>query len=86
LLAIASDRAKGDQLALLSLVGSTDLSRDDITALQSVLVDTGAVAEIEATIDRLTAEAIAAIENAPIIPEAVTVLVDLAEYVAWRDK
>jgi geranylgeranyl diphosphate synthase type I len=86
LLAIASERARGDQITLLSLVGSADLSPDDITAIQTALVDTGAVAEIESTIDRLTAAAIAAIETAAILPEAVTVLVELAEYVAWRDK
>jgi hypothetical protein len=51
-----------------------------------VLVDTGAVAEIEGTIDRLTTAAITAIESAAILPDAVTVLVELAEYVAWRDK
>ena len=86
LLAIASERAQGDQLALLSLVGSAELSADDVVAIQTVLVDTGAVAEIETTIDRLTAAAIAAIEDAPLIAEARTVLVELAEYVAWRDR
>jgi geranylgeranyl diphosphate synthase type I len=86
LLAIASDRARGDELTLLSLVGSADLSPDDITAVQTVFVSTGAVAEIEATIDRLTRTAIAAIELAPVADEASSALVELAEYVAWRDK
>ena len=54
LLAIAYERAQGDALALLSLVGTEDLSADYISQVQSVLVSTGAVAEIEATIDRLT--------------------------------
>jgi len=35
---------------------------------------------------RLTHEAIAAIQTAPITPEASTVLVELATYVAWRDR
>jgi geranylgeranyl diphosphate synthase type I len=86
LLAIASERAQGDELTLLSLVGSTALSRDDITAIQAVLVSTGAVAEIEATIDRLTRVAISAVESAPITAEASAALVELAEYVAWRDR
>lgn len=86
LLAIASDRATGDELTLLSLVGSAELSPDDITSVQAVLVGTGAVAEIEATIDRLSRTAIAAIESAPITADAVAALVELAEYVAWRDK
>src|SRR5688500_5333251 len=70
LLAVASDRARGDELALLSLVGSAELSPHDIASVQAVLVGTGAVAEIEATIDRLTRAAIAAIEVAPIAAEA----------------
>ncbi len=86
LLAIASERAQGDALALLSLVGSAELSADDISQVQSVLVSTGAVAEIETTIDRLANDAIAAVEAAPITREASAALVELAEYVAWRDK
>ena len=54
--------------------------------MQAVLVDTGAMAEIELTIDRLTNEAIAAIEVAPIIDPARLALVELAHYVAWRDR
>jgi geranylgeranyl diphosphate synthase type I len=86
LLAIACERARGGDMTLLSLVGSADLSPSDITAVQTVLVNTGAVAEIEATIDRLTRAAIAAIESAPVTAEASAALVELAEYVAWRDK
>jgi geranylgeranyl diphosphate synthase type I len=86
LLAVATARADGHQLALLSLVGSPDLSARDITAIQSVLVDTGAVDEMEASIDRLTSDAIASIEQAPVAPDAVTALVELAHYVAWRNK
>ncbi|MEY2423438.1 MAG: geranylgeranyl diphosphate synthase, type [Acidimicrobiaceae bacterium] len=86
LLAIATERARGDELTLLTLVGSAELSRDDIASVQAVLVGTGAVAEIETTIDRLTRAAIAAIESAPITAEASAALVELAEYVAWRDK
>jgi geranylgeranyl diphosphate synthase type I len=87
LLAIACERAQGDDdLTLLSLVGSAELSPSDIAAVQAVLTGTGAVAEIEATIDRLTRAAIAAIESAPLTAEAVAALVELAEYVAWRDR
>jgi len=86
LLAIASERARGDDVALLSLVGSASLSADDIAAVQAVLVSTGAVGEVEATIDRLARAAIASIEAAPVTAEASAALVELAEYVAWRDK
>jgi geranylgeranyl diphosphate synthase type I len=86
LLAIASERATADQQALLALVGSNDISPVDVASIQAVLVDTGAVAEIEATIDELTDAAIAAIEAADITAEAQSVLVELAQYVAWRDR
>jgi geranylgeranyl diphosphate synthase, type I len=86
LLAIASQRADHQQAALLALVGSPDLDRSDIAAIQQVLVDTGAVREIESTIDQLSVEAIASIEATPITSEANAALVELAHYVAWRDK
>jgi geranylgeranyl diphosphate synthase, type I len=86
LLAVASARAQGDDVALLSLVGSAALSPIDIAAIQDVLVNTGAVDEIESTIDRLTRNAIGAIERAPVTADAAAALVELAEYVAWRDK
>jgi geranylgeranyl diphosphate synthase type I len=86
LLAIASDRATRDQLAVLALVGSWDISPADVASIQAVLVETGAVTEIETTIDRLTTAAIAAIGTADITEEAQSVLVELAEYVAWRDR
>ena len=42
--------------------------------------------DIESTIDQLSVEAIAAIEATPITAEASAALVELAHYVAWRDK
>jgi geranylgeranyl pyrophosphate synthase len=50
-----------------------------------VLVDSGALAEIEALVDELTGRAIDAIEAAEIAPEARDELVELARYVASRD-
>jgi geranylgeranyl diphosphate synthase type I len=86
LLSVATARATGEQQAVLALVGSADLPAEDVAAIQSVLVDTGAVAEMEASIDRLTAYAIGAIERAPITADASCALVELAHYVAWRDR
>jgi len=86
LLAIASSRATGEQRALLALVGSQDLTARDIAAIQGVFVDTGAVSELEATIHHLAAEAIDAIDQAPICDDARGALVELAEYVAWRER
>jgi geranylgeranyl pyrophosphate synthase len=51
-----------------------------------VLVATGALAEIESRIERLTADATAAIKASPLSDDAKEHLVELAHYVAWREK
>jgi geranylgeranyl diphosphate synthase type I len=70
---------------LLERVGRTDLNDDEVAALQQVLVDTGALAELEATIDALTNEAIDALDVADITDDAGKELTELAHYVAWRE-
>ena len=88
LLAVAVERvrATGDAgaSALFDRVGADDLDDGDIAALGRLLVDTGALAEIEGSIDRLTGQAVDAIEAAEIPPVARDELVDLARYVAAR--
>ena len=84
LLAVATAQADDSQQALLHRAGAADLSSGEIESLQQVLVDTGALAEVERTIDRLTNAAIAAIELAPIDAEPREALVALARFVAWR--
>ncbi|MSO86856.1 MAG: polyprenyl synthetase family protein [Acidimicrobiia bacterium] len=85
LLALAVAAATGAQAAVLQEVGNQDLSPEAVDRIQAVLIDTGARDQSEATIDALTGRAIAAIEAAPIDPEARTALTELAEFVAWRD-
>ena len=51
-----------------------------------MIVDTGAQAEIEATITALTDQAVAAIARADIAPIAREELTALAYFVAWRDR
>ena len=85
LLAIATDRATADQTARLGAVGEPGLTETDVADLQAVLVDTGALAEIEARIESLTADAVAAVKEAPITAEAQDALTELAHYVAWRE-
>jgi geranylgeranyl diphosphate synthase type I len=90
LLAAAAERAAasptgGRAAAVLDRVGEPDLTDADVAALQHVLVDSGALAEIEALVDELTGRAIDAIEAAEIAPEARDELVELARYVASRD-
>jgi len=86
LVAAAAARCSGAELALLTRLGSADLSRDEITAIQSLLVESGARDEIERAIAELVGEAITAVEAAPLTEESRAALVDLATFVAWRDR
>ena len=85
LLAIATARADADQAEVLAVVGSPELAPADVEAIQRVFTATGAVAEVETTIDALTEQAIAAVEHAPVTADARAALVELARFVAWRD-
>ena len=50
-----------------------------------MIVDTGALDELEAHIAALTDEALAALDDIPVTDEARQELVALAAYVSWRD-
>jgi geranylgeranyl diphosphate synthase type I len=84
LLARAVAAASGAQLDVLDLVGRPGITDDDVSAVQRVIVDTGALAALEDQIAALTAAAIEAIERAPITTAARIELVSLAEYVSSR--
>ena len=86
LLAVANREATAAQQAVLDRVGlEDDLGDDDILAIQDVLRDTGALAAIEADIERLAVSAIDAIGASAVTAEAKDALVDLAHFVAWRE-
>jgi geranylgeranyl diphosphate synthase type I len=85
LLARAVRRANAEQLAVLAEVGAPGLDGDGVARIQQVIVDTGALAELEDHITALTNAAVAAIEEAPIVEAAKIELVALAEYVSWRN-
>lgn len=85
LLARARSGASAAQLSVLDRVGDPDLTDDDIAAIQSVIVDTGALADLEATIDRLTEEAVAALDVIPIDARARHELAMLAAFVSKRE-
>jgi geranylgeranyl diphosphate synthase type I len=84
LLARAVDAATPAQRAVLDRVGRPDLSDADVADVQQVIIDTGALADLEASITSLTDEAIAAAHSADITTEARDELVALAHYVSWR--
>jgi len=84
LMARAVETASGAQAEVLALVGRTDLTDADVERVQQVIIDTGALDDLEMTIARLTVQAVTAIEVAPITPEARDELVALAAYVSQR--
>jgi geranylgeranyl diphosphate synthase type I len=84
LLAVAAERADPAQRAVLDRVGDRGLSAADVTAVQDVMVTTGALAEIERTIEQLLDRSLTALDRTPLTEEARTALAELGHYVAWR--
>jgi geranylgeranyl diphosphate synthase, type I len=84
LLALARERATAAQAAELARVGDPSLDEAGVARLQAVLVDTGAVAALEARIDALTAEALDAAKELPVTPEAQVALAELATFISER--
>ena len=84
LMAIAVARANSAQQSVLAQVGAVRLDDAQVANVQQVIVDTGALAELEATITRLTDEAITAINAAPVSSQVRSALVELAAYVVQR--
>ena len=85
LLARAVAAATPAQRAVLDLVGDPQLSPADVGRIQEVIVATGALDALEAQIDALAADAVAAIERAPVAAAARVELLALAEYVTHRE-
>jgi len=86
LFALASQRAGTAAARVLERYGAPDLGEHDVATLQDVLVETGAVEQVEHTIDELVARALVALDTACLLPEARHALEDLAQYVAGRDR
>lgn len=85
LLAVATERATAAQRKILTTVGRPGLGPDDVAAVQGVLIDTGARAELDATIERLVGEAIASLDALPFHDDAKVGLTDLAYFVSSRE-
>lgn len=84
LMARAVEAATPAQAEVLALVGRVDLTDGDVARVQQAIIDTGALADLESTIEALTAEAVAAIDRAPVTAMARAELVALADYVSRR--
>lgn len=66
-------------------LGRPDLSAGDVAGLQRAIDESGARAEVEATIAQLVAAATEALSELPLAGEAVEALGELAAFVAGRD-
>jgi geranylgeranyl diphosphate synthase type I len=84
-MAIATENATAAQLAVLGRVGAPDLTDDEVAAIQDVLIETGALSELESQIDALATEALSSLDSAPLSDDARKGLDELARYVAWRE-
>ena len=82
----SNGRGRAAAAAVLDRVGDPQLTDDDVARIQQVLVDTGALAEVEGLIDALTARAVEALAEAHLTAEATRELTDLAHFVATRDR
>jgi geranylgeranyl diphosphate synthase type I len=85
LLARAVAAATDAQRIVLGAVGTPGLTDEQVASIQEVIVATGALADLEATIARLTDEAITALEGLELAGDARSQLVALAEFVSGRE-
>jgi geranylgeranyl diphosphate synthase type I len=85
LLARAVAAATPVQRAVLDRVGCADLDDAGVAAIQQVIVDTGALADLERHIATLTDEAIAALDHVDLTGGARRELADLAGFVSRRE-
>lgn len=85
LMALACASATPAQTAVLELVGEPGLTNEEIASVQQVIIDTGALAQLEAHISHLTDVALASLDNIPLNAQARDELAQLAHYVSWRD-
>ena len=85
LLARTLAAASAAQGQVLANVGRADLSDVEVADIQQAIVDTGALADLEATILRLSDQATAAINAADIVDSARDELIALAAFVSQRE-
>ena len=84
LLARAMALATTAQAKILEMVGSIDLSDEQVSDIQQTIVDVGALDELESLIASNVASAIQAIESPAIAEAAQQPLIELAEFITNR--
>ena len=86
LVAATAARADAAGRARLDRIGAPDITAAEIAELQQLMIDCGAVREVETAIEGLVAESLTALADAPITADARTALAELGNFVAWRDR
>ncbi len=86
LYALARQQATGEAAWLLEdRYGHADLTDDEISAIQEVLVSTGARSAVERSVEALVAEALSALVDTPLSAQAGQELEALARFVGSRE-
>jgi geranylgeranyl diphosphate synthase type I len=87
LFALARQAAVGTAARILDdRVGAADLTGSEVVTLQGIFEETGARAQVEATLDLLVDQSLAAASALPVTEEARQALIELARFVAGRDR
>lgn len=76
--------APADRDTLAAALGSADLDEAGVAQLRRIITESGALARTEAYIAELTSTALAALEAAPVEPEAAEMLRELADAAVHR--
>lgn len=85
LVATALERADDRQAEVLTTaLGDRSLAPEELADVRAVITATGALAEVEALIDALTADALAALATAEVTPQARSILQSLASAATER--
>ncbi|MFM7258640.1 MAG: polyprenyl synthetase family protein, partial [Acidimicrobiaceae bacterium] len=84
LLAMACERATVAQRGLLDRVGAPQISHQEISDIQQVIIETGALDALETKISSLVEQSINAVGTSSLDANAKSRLIELAEFVASR--
>ncbi|MDO5067984.1 MAG: polyprenyl synthetase family protein [Propionibacteriaceae bacterium] len=82
----ALERCSGGDRARLQAVLGHPTGDDGIEQARRIITDSGALEAVESRIEASRAQAVAELESAPLDPEAVQVLIQLAERAIHRDR
>ena len=78
--------AAGREPRFAERFGAPDLTETEVRALQGIIEETGARAEVEKAVSDLVARSEEALQTLPLTPEAVQSLGQLARFMAGRDR